>query len=296
MMTQKRSTCQNDEWVTKRSNDSLLSSFARIWSRNQSQPCLVAESALDWACAVDSVIWNVGGQFVELIHNVCQVVGGLTKMFRHGIDKLCVLREEELEHLIWSWTTRKDDLLQGFFCCLWASFDWFSGILLTMRPQLVCCNVSVTCLTIPHSLAGSISSSSHVSTQRWAMARPCRLHPLKGRQVTRLNATVEFKGDLNTEGVAEGLVSSVGTPVTVVSLRDWYLADKQFVVISVSAFVVCCFFSLPFLCSLSLSVFCNQLCGVWWFLVWGSHRLRDSWPFYLQLLSQACWYASHCLS
>lgn len=52
-------------------------------------------------------------------------------------------------------------------------------------------------------------------------------------------------GNSGEEGVAavrgeEGLVSTVGTPAPApASFRDWYLADKQLVVISFTAFVVC---------------------------------------------------------
>jgi len=79
-----------------------------------------------------------------------------------------------------------------------------------------------------------------------------RLHPSEGRQgspyrfatlSSSRNAAVELeqlKGDLSKEVRGEeSLVSSVGTAaLSLVSLRDWYLADKQFVVISCSAFVV----------------------------------------------------------
>lgn len=121
-----------------------------------------------------------------------------------------------------------------------------------MRPSLACSNVSATCLILPHSI-----SSSHVSLvaalrhKKLAMhVVRCKLHSSKGRQVLRYqfaalssqNVAVELEqiqGDLN-KGVQgeQGLVSSVGTPApSLTSLREWYLADKQFVVLSCSAFV-----------------------------------------------------------
>ena len=58
---------------------------------------------------------------------------------------------------------------------------------------------------------------------------------------------LELKGNLYGEGAVrreQGLVSSVGTPAqSLASFRDWYMVDKQLVVISLSACVVC-FFSL----------------------------------------------------
>ena len=57
----------------------------------------------------------------------------------------------------------------------------------------------------------------------------------------RGNSSVEGGGAAAAAGRAdEGLVSSVGTPAPAfLSFRDWYLADKQLVVISFTAFVVC---------------------------------------------------------
>lgn len=122
-----------------------------------------------------------------------------------------------------------------------------------MRPSLACGNVSATCLILPQSI-----SSSHVSLVAALRHRKlathvmrCKLHSSKDRQVLRYqfaalssrNVAVEleqFEGDLN-KGVQgeQGLVSSVGTPApSLVSLREWYLADKQFVVLSCSALVV----------------------------------------------------------
>ncbi len=89
----------------------------------------------------------------------------------------------------------------------------------------------------------------------------CGLHQAQGRRdvsgpfaaLNRNEAVeleqLEFKGNLNGKGGAvrreQGLVSSMGTPAqtSLTSFQDWYMADKQLVVISLSAFVVC-FFSL----------------------------------------------------
>lgn len=152
-----------------------------------------------------------------------------------------------------------------------------------MRPQLACGNVSATWLTISHSIAGSPTHVSLVATkknwQRWAMMHVvrCGLHPSKGRRgftlsrfaaLSSRNEAVELErvglqGNLNNkEGAVEGLVSSVGTPApSVVSFRDLYLADKQFVVLSFSAFVVCRFLHIPFLLPIcvTISVLTNML-------------------------------------
>lgn len=139
-----------------------------------------------------------------------------------------------------------------------------------MQPQLVCGKASSTCVTIPHSvIVFPTTDSSHVSVvgcsrfpraMRRQMNWQIRLAnygvlSLRGRHsmLTRFaalsgNEAVELerfgsKGNLNGESGLrgqEGLVFSVGTSApSPMSFREWYMADKQLVVISFSAFVVC---------------------------------------------------------
>ncbi|XP_024356783.1 uncharacterized protein [Physcomitrium patens] len=137
-----------------------------------------------------------------------------------------------------------------------------------MQPQLVCGKASSTCVTIPHSvIVFPTTDSSHVSVvgcsrfpraMRRQMNWQIRLAnygvlSLRGRHsmLTRFaalsgNEAVELerfgsKGNLNGESGLrgqEGLVFSVGTSApSPMSFREWYMADKQLVVISFSAFV-----------------------------------------------------------
>lgn len=118
----------------------------------------------------------------------------------------------------------------------------------------------MACLTIPLSHVSVVAGNGLRREVNWRSCvvhvGRCRLHQSKGRRVMSgpfaalgRNEAVEFNEQLGLKGEGvvrgeEGLVSSVGTPSqSLASFRDWYMVDKQLVVISFSAFVVC-FFSL----------------------------------------------------
>jgi hypothetical protein len=135
---------------------------------------------------------------------------------------------------------------------------WYR-VVSTMRSQLACGKLWVTCVAGAPSHVAVVAGTGfpsalrrQVNWQRCAVrVGRCKLRQCKGRRVMSgpfaalsANETAEagLKGDVNGEGAVrgrEGLVSSVGTPAySLAAIQDWYMTDKQLVVISLSAFVV----------------------------------------------------------
>lgn len=141
-------------------------------------------------------------------------------------------------------------------------FGFRAGV---MRPQLACGRMSTTSLRNLPALPGlgnvAVGGFARALRLRQGKWQRCVVHvarcelqrPLK--QVVRgrfaalsqneavqfgLNANSSEQGGAGCAGRGEeGLVSTVGTPAPgPVSFQDWYMADKQLVVISFTAFVV----------------------------------------------------------
>lgn len=141
---------------------------------------------------------------------------------------------------------------------------WYR-VVSTMRSQLACGKLWVTCVAGAPSHVAVVAGTGfpsalrrQVNWQRCAVhVGRCKLRQWKGRRVMSgpfaalsANETAEagLKGDVNGEGAGrgrEGLVSSVGTPAySLAAIQDWYMADKQLVVISLSAFVTAGFMTI----------------------------------------------------